>query len=613
MTKNRVLQAILLATTTMLVMTSTAHAAGILDSVTNDFKSLEPTWFNALSTDARQIFSILVVIEIAWFGLSSLLASRGFEEIVPGLLRKVMVIGLFYAILINANAWITDIINGFQTAGATAAGVSALSPSTIVSYGVAAALRILNGGQMTVAHNAHNGGWFSFLNIGSDIGRMAGFFVELVERVILAVMIFVAFFVIAIEMLILLIESYLIIGAGVLFLGFGGSRWTARYVNSYINYAISIGTKLFVIYLIVGGLYTTVIPEINAQLNSISTHLNVGAVLTTAVTAMAAALLAKKIPEHAGALLGGASNLTAGAFGAEVGRAAMIGGTAAAAVATGGAAVLASGATAAATAAATSAGAGAASVAGAAGAGGVAASSGAAGVAAPAVAGAAGSAAPGGGATIAAATAPGGVSAGTGGAGVSAPKPGAEPSSSGSGGSTQTAPQPAASEPKKMSNGRPIANPNAYDSDEDSAQYADQPQSAGSSTTSSPTTSTSSATSGISVPPGPGNIGSPGTPTAKPSPATGGVAQTGSGSTGSTSSDASLPENNPASGSSTTPAAAQSGQSAPTQKMSISERFARNMRVAQGMSNMIGKAAGGHGSTSGVSASHANFSHGNDV
>lgn len=584
MKKSKIIPAILAVLPVIAIMTGTAHAAGILDSVTNDFKSLEPSWFNALSTDARQIFSILVVIEIAWFGLSSLLASRGFEEIVPGLLRKVMVIGLFYAILINANTWITDIINGFQTAGATAAGVSALSPSTIVSYGVAAALRILNGGQMTVAHS---GGWFSFLNIGSDIGRMAGFFVELVERVILAVMIFLSFFLIALEMLILLIESYLIIGAGVLFLGFGGSRWTARYVNSYINYAISIGTKLFVIYLIVGGLYMTVIPEINAQLNSISTHLNVGAVLTTAVTAMAAALLAKKIPEHAGALLGGASNLTAGAFGAEVGRAAMIGGTAAAAVATGGAAVLASGATAAAAGAATSAGAG---VASAAGAGGVAASSGASGVAAPAVAGAAGSAAPGGG------------------AGVSAPKPGAEPSSSGSVGSTQTAPQPAASEPKKMSNGRPIANPDAYDSDEDGAQYADQPQSAsaGSSTTSSPT-------SGISVPPGPGNIGSPGTPTAKPSPSTGGAAQTGSGSTGSTPGDTSLPENNPAPGGPTTPGAAQSGQAAPAQKMSMSERFARNMRVAQGMSNMIGKAAGGHGSTSGVSASHANFSHGNDV
>jgi len=611
MKKSKIIPAILAVLPVIAIMTGTAHAAGILDSVTNDFKSLEPTWFNTLSTDARQIFSILVVIEIAWFGLSSLLASRGFEEIVPGLLRKVMVIGLFYAILINANTWITDIINGFQTAGATAAGVSALSPSTIVSYGVAAALRILNGGQMTVAHS---GGWFSFLNIGSDIGRMAGFFVELVERVILAVMIFLSFFLIAFEMLILLIESYLIIGAGVLFLGFGGSRWTARYVNSYINYAISIGTKLFVIYLIVGGLYTTVIPEINAQLNSISTHLNVGAVLTTAVTAMAAALLAKKIPEHAGALLGGASNLTAGAFGAEVGRAAMIGGTAAAAVATGGAAVLASGATAAAAGAATSAGAGAAGVAGAAGAGGVAASSGAAGVAAPAVAGAAWSAAPGGGATIAAATAPGGgVSTGAGGSGVSAPKPGAgaQPSSSGS---TQTAPQPATSEPKKMSNGRPIANPDAYDSEEDGAQYADQPQSAGSSISGSSTTSSpTSSTSGISVPPGPGNIGSPGTPTAKPSPTTGGATQTGSGSTGSTSGDTSLPENNPAPGGSTTPAAAQSGQAAPAQKMSMSERFARNMRVAQGMSNMIGKAAGGHGSTSGVSASHANFSHGNDV
>jgi len=554
--QSRILKYLALAVPAMLVLSGTAHAAGILDSVTNNFRSLEPVWFNRLYGDARDLFSILIVIEIAWFALTSVLAGRGFEEIVPGFVKKVMTIGFFYAILINAGAWTTDIMNSFEQAGSAAGGISALSPSTIVSYGIADALRILTGGQATLAHNS--GGWFAFLNIGSDIGRMAAFFVELVERVILAAMIFVAFFVIALDMLILLIESYLILGAGVLFLGFGGSRWTARYVNSYFNYAISVAVKLFVIYLIVGALYTTVIPEINTQLNNVSTHLNIGAVLTTAVTAMAAALLAKKIPEHAGALLGGSANLTAGLFGSEVARATMIAGTAAAAVATGGAAAVAGTTTAAASGAAGAAGA--AGVTGAAGAGGVAASSGAAGVAAPSTASSAAGAA-----GVGGVAAPASPSAASGAA--SATAQGGVPASPGAGGGASGAAAPSAA--------------------------------SSSSAPPSPSAASTSARSSASTP----------------------AASGASGSASTSAGSETLPENAPMP-SPSQPAVSSSGQaagpspSAPGQapsRMSMSERFAKNIRAAQGVSSFAGKLAGGHGSTSGVSANHANFGHGNDV
>ena len=50
-----------------------------------------------------------------------------------------------------------------------------------------------------------------------------------------------------------MVESYLVIGAGVIFLGFGGSRWTAAYVERYIAYAVSVGMKLLVLYLLIGA------------------------------------------------------------------------------------------------------------------------------------------------------------------------------------------------------------------------------------------------------------------------------------------------------------------------------------------------------------------------
>ena len=68
-----------------------------------------------------------------------------------------------------------------------------------------------------------------------------------------AVVIFIAYLAIAIQFVVAMVESYLVIGAGVIFLGFGGSRWTAAYVERYIAYAVSVGMKILVLYLLVGA------------------------------------------------------------------------------------------------------------------------------------------------------------------------------------------------------------------------------------------------------------------------------------------------------------------------------------------------------------------------
>jgi type IV secretion system protein TrbL len=62
----------------------------------------------------------------------------------------------------------------------------------------------------------------------------------------------IAFAVIAAQLLVALVESFIVIGAGVLFLGFAGSRWTKFFTERYLSYVASIGVKLFVLYLIMG-------------------------------------------------------------------------------------------------------------------------------------------------------------------------------------------------------------------------------------------------------------------------------------------------------------------------------------------------------------------------
>ena len=52
---------------------------------------------------------------------------------------------------------------------------------------------------------------------------------------------------IAAFMVLALVESYLIISMSVIFMAFGGSRWTKDFAVSTVRYTVSVGAKLFVL------------------------------------------------------------------------------------------------------------------------------------------------------------------------------------------------------------------------------------------------------------------------------------------------------------------------------------------------------------------------------
>ncbi len=70
---------------------------------------------------------------------------------------------------------------------------------------------------------------------------------------LIAFIIFASFVVIAAQLLVTMIESYICVAAGMLFLGGLGSRVSQAYAEKYFGYCISVGCKLLVIYLIIGA------------------------------------------------------------------------------------------------------------------------------------------------------------------------------------------------------------------------------------------------------------------------------------------------------------------------------------------------------------------------
>ena len=280
-----------------------ANATNILDTVGQTYQNATTAWAGTLSAMAKSLFLKLAMIEILWSGIWWVLEADDPNKVVVSMLRKVMGLMFFWTILLNFDTWIPAIINGFTQAGSTAGGTGALTPSTVMDRGLQIATTILN-----VANN------IGLMDGVSGLGKylIAG---------LAALAIVLAFGVIAGQMLVTLVESYFCISAGVLFLGFAGSRWTTTFAEKYISYCVSVGVKLFVTYLVIGAGQNIS----NNWAAMITSNMVVADYLSIMIGALVYMFLAWQIPALASSMLTGAVSMTLGSAMATAGT--MVAGT----------------------------------------------------------------------------------------------------------------------------------------------------------------------------------------------------------------------------------------------------------------------------------------------
>ena len=270
-----------------------AAFADVLNDIGNGYKTESAKWFPKLLVIAKSLFWKLAAIEFAWASILWVLKSQEMQSFTASVVQKLIGIGFFYFLLQNADYWIPAIVNSLVKAGKEATGLPALTPSEVFDLGIDTAVTMLKGIQALSL-------WEDFATV--VIGGLA------------ALAIVISFFIISGQMLIALIESYIAISGGVLFLGFGGSRWTVEFTQKYISYAFATGIKLFMLYLIIG--VGTAQAKTWAALLATTDFNNIFAVMGGS---MLLAFLGFQIPNMAAAMLSGAPSLTAGAAAATSG------------------------------------------------------------------------------------------------------------------------------------------------------------------------------------------------------------------------------------------------------------------------------------------------------
>ena len=204
----------------------------VLDGIANQYRDAARLWRPRLVPVAQQLFMLLASIEFAVSGMVWTLRRDHLDDIAAKFLLKFTLVAFLLALITSFTFWIPPIVNGFAAAGERAIGAGGtVSPSGIMDIGRESSLTILN---------------------ALDVGVMLSNPAMAIYGAIAALIVALAYTAIAAQLVLVLVESYVVLGGGVLFLGFAAFRGTAAFAENLIAYTFGIGIKIFLLYLIVG-------------------------------------------------------------------------------------------------------------------------------------------------------------------------------------------------------------------------------------------------------------------------------------------------------------------------------------------------------------------------
>ena len=223
-----------LTTTAALAQTQATSPEGppVMDGIRQTYQTAAQAWLPRLIPVAQRLFVVLAAIEFAISGAVWMLKRESLDELAGKFLLKFTLIAFLLALITSFQFWIPPLVNGFAAAGERAIGkTTTVNPSDIIDIGRENAMLILRS-----------------INTSAMLQDPAMAIYAAISAFFLAV----CFMAVAAQLTLVLIESYIVLGAGVLFLGFAAFRGTASFAENLIAYALHVGVKIFFLYLIVG-------------------------------------------------------------------------------------------------------------------------------------------------------------------------------------------------------------------------------------------------------------------------------------------------------------------------------------------------------------------------
>ena len=265
----------------------------IIDRFTETFSRYIDSGFGLLAGDVAFLTSVLVGIDITLAGL--FWAMNGEGNIPAQLIKKVLFVG-FFALLLNNFKSLADVVfNSFAGLGLKATGVSMtaadlMRPGFLASTGFTAAKPLLE-------------------KAGELIGITSFFsnFVTITVLMLAWLIVLLAFFVLAVQLFITIIEFKLTTLAGFVLVPFGLFGQTSFLAERVLGNVITAGIKLMVLAIVVG-----IGSSLFGSLIRPTAEITLTQAASTILAATAVFGLAIFVPAIAAGLVSGAPQLGAG-------------------------------------------------------------------------------------------------------------------------------------------------------------------------------------------------------------------------------------------------------------------------------------------------------------
>ena len=160
------------------------------------------------------------------------------------LVRQVFVSWFCYYVIVDGFAIFMGVINSFAIIGQKVSNIPNLSPQGVVLVGLQIAASIMN--------SPGTSGIISNIELG-------------VVEAICVVLIFGAFLLVAIELVLLLARAYITVGLGVILVAFGANRFTSSLSEGYFANVVRIGVKLLFFYAVL-SIGVTIVNQLEAAI-----------------------------------------------------------------------------------------------------------------------------------------------------------------------------------------------------------------------------------------------------------------------------------------------------------------------------------------------------------
>ncbi len=197
----------------------------VLSDILLKFHDTASAWSSVIKGKALGLFRVLLIIDVAWMGIRMALKPANIKEIFVEFIKLLLFAGVMYALVVHYKEWATSIIV-WLTDIAVETGAPNAEPVAIF------------GAAINLVTNVFDN--ISFGNISKSFGLIVS-----------SIVICICFALIAAQIVLVKCESYIVLNAGMILLGFGGSQFTKDFATNFIRYALGVAVKLYIMQLLV--------------------------------------------------------------------------------------------------------------------------------------------------------------------------------------------------------------------------------------------------------------------------------------------------------------------------------------------------------------------------